>query len=345
MKKRILSILLCLTMAVGLLPTTAFALNQTGNGTENAPYVYEVSSAEDVSTAVNEINANTSDSAYYTISLLNDIEIPDMSFTYNTTTILGNGHTLTAYQIAIGKNTASNPVLILGNSDGTDTLILQGRKTNDNPPFFLVGNNHIGTANDTLKMYDGVTITGSTGSSYYGGAVIVGSGGYFEMNGGTIRECGIEGGSTCFGGGVAVINGGKFTMNGGSIEDCFLKTNIEYTDAFWLEYQFGFHFGAENNLLVNSGAGAGVFVSNGAVFKMTGGEIKNNTISSKSESVKSYGVGGGIAVLAKMYSLDITARVEITGGTIEGNRATLGGGIAVCSMMPFAPDIDWYRPV
>lgn len=40
---------------------------------------------------------------------------------------------------------------------------------------------------------------------------------------------------------------------------------------------------------------------------MNGGEIKNNTISTQDESVKSYGVGGGIAVMASMDSLDITA--------------------------------------
>ena len=28
--------------------------------------------------------------------------------------------------------------------------------------------------------------------------------------------------------------------------------------------------------------------------------------------------------------------MEITGGTIEGNKATLGGGIAVCGMIPYA---------
>lgn len=71
-----------------------------------------------------------------------------------------------------------------------------------------------------------------------------------------------------------------------------------------------------------------MFVANGAVFKMTGGEIKNNTIKALSESVKSYGVGGGIAAMADFDSgsYDITARVEITGGSIEGNKATLGGG-------------------
>lgn len=339
MKKQILlRVLLCLTMAVGLLPTMVFASGVTGSGKEDDPYVYEVSTASELSEAVTAINADTSDSAYYTISLQEDIACSGLSFSKNTTTILGNGHTLTFKNyggaIQVGSGTATHPVLILGGAQ--DTLTIEGEKSNDTY-FIGVGAINGGTEYGTLKMCDGVTITGATGNNYFGGAVTVAEGGKFEMDGGTIKKCGIDGGSVCFGGGVAVINGGEFTMNVGSIQDCFLKTAVDYTDASYFQYLFGFDYQAANNLLVNSGAGAGVFVSNGAVFKMNGGEIKNNTISTQDESVKSYGVGGGIAVMASMDSLDITARVEITGGTIEGNKATLGGGgIAVCGMMPFA---------
>ena len=339
MKKQLLSVLLCLAMALGLLPTMVFASGVPGSGTKDDPYIYEVSTAPGLSAAVTAINEDLSDSAhYYTISLQKDIECNGLSFSGNTTTILGNGHTLTFKKyggtIQVGSGTATHPVLILGGAQ--DTLTIEGASSNDTY-FIGVGAINGGTEYGTLKMYDGVTITGATGNNYFGGAVTVAGGGTFEMNGGTIKKCGIDGGSVCFGGGVAVINGGEFTMNGGSIQDCFLKTAVDYTNASYLQYVFGFDYQAANNLLVNSGAGAGVFVSNGAVFKMNGGEIKNNTISTQDESVKSYGVGGGIAVLANMDSLDITARVEVTGGTIEGNKATLGGGgIAVCGMMPFA---------
>lgn len=323
-------------MAVGLLPTMVFASGVTGSGKEDGPYVYEVSKASELSDAVAAINAGPSDS-HYTISLKNDIACSGLKFSRNTTTILGNGHKLVFNHgdaIHVGSGTATPPVLILGGTE--DTLTIKGNSSNDTY-FIGVGAINGGTEYGTLKMCDGVTITGATGNNYFGGAVTVAGGGKFEMDGGIIKDCGIDGGSVCFGGGVAVVNGGEFTMNDGSIQDCFLKTAVDYTNASYLQYVFGFDYKAANNLLVNSGAGAGVFVSNGAVFKMNGGEIKNNTISTQDESVKSYGVGGGIAVLANMDSLDITARVEVTGGTIEGNKATLGGGgIAVCGMMPFA---------
>ena len=72
-----------------------------------------------------------------------------------------------------------------------------------------------------------MTITGATCSNDFGGAVIVAEGGKFEMNGGTIEKCGIDGGTVCFGGGVAVINGGEFTMNGGSKQKLFVYTISE----------------------------------------------------------------------------------------------------------------------
>ena len=215
----------------------------TGGGKEDDPYVYEVSTASELSEAVTAINADTSDSAYYTISLQEDIACSGLSFSKNTTTILGNGHTLTFKNyggaIQVGSGTATHPVLILGGAQ--DTLTIEGEKSNDTY-FIGVGAINGGTEYGTLKMCDGVTITGATGNNYFGGAVTVAEGGKFEMDGGTIKKCGIDGGSVCFGGGVAVINGGEFTMNGGSIQDCFLKTAVDYTDASYFQYLFGFDY-------------------------------------------------------------------------------------------------------
>lgn len=83
-----------------------------------------------------------------------------------------------------------------------DTLTIEGEKSNDTY-FIGVGAINGGTEYGTLKMCDGVTITGATGNNYFGGAVTVAEGGKFEMDGGTIKKCGIDGGSVCFGGGVA----------------------------------------------------------------------------------------------------------------------------------------------
>ena len=189
MKKQILlRVLLCLTMAVGLLPTMVFASGVTGSGKEDDPYVYEVSIASELSDAVTAINADPSDSAHYTISLKNDIECGSLSFSKNTTTILGNGHTLTFEDydgaIQVGSGTATHPVLILGGTE--DTLTIKGNSSNDTY-FIGVGAINGGTEYGTLKMCDGVTITGATGNNYFGGAVTVAGGGKFEMDSGSKR--------------------------------------------------------------------------------------------------------------------------------------------------------------
>ena len=113
MKKQILlRVLLCLTMAVGLLPTMVFASDVTGSGKEDDPYVYEVSEASELSDAVAAINAGPSDS-HYTISLQEDIACSGLSFSKNTTTILGNGHKLTFKNnggaIQVGSGTKPYP--------------------------------------------------------------------------------------------------------------------------------------------------------------------------------------------------------------------------------------------
>lgn len=361
MKRKLLRILLVLTMVAGLMPNAglfsavSFAgVTSTGAGTEADPYVYEVSDASQLTEAVNAINADTGGTSFYKISLQNDITSSEIRLRYNTTTIAGNGKTLTfssrsAFTIASDTGN-SKPVLILGvaekkdqsgsdnsqgggdNSQGggddtedtvKNTLTIDGNKiAADSETFICVGSSYGGTKPGKLIMNDGVTVTNAVGDNCVGGAVTVGGGGEFEMNGGAIEKCGIDSGSTCFGGGVAVFNGGKFTMNGGCIRDCFLNAT-HYQTPYVYSY----------------GAGAGVFVTNGAYFKMNGGEIKNNIIKGGE-----YGAGGGIALLSNNdYSFNITSRVEINGGSIEGNKATFGGGgIAVCGLIPVIDTIGTY---
>ena len=70
-------------------------------------------------------------------------------------------------------------------------------------------------------MYDKVTLKDHKGNNYFGGGVTV-EGGTFKMHGGTIENCGIDGGSVCYGGGVGVAFGGQFIMDGGVIKNCQL---------------------------------------------------------------------------------------------------------------------------
>lgn len=132
-----------------------------------------------MSEAVIKINAGTSDFAYYTISLQENIECGSLSFSRNTTTILGNGHTLTFEHydgaIHVGSETTTPPVLILGGAQ--DTLTIEGASTTDTY-FIGVGAINGGTKYGTLKMCGGVTVI---------------NGGEFTMTGGEIKNNSADG--------------------------------------------------------------------------------------------------------------------------------------------------------
>lgn len=160
-------------------------------------------------------------------------------------------------------------------------------------------------------MFDGVTVKDALTNNYFGGGVLVGRGGKFEMNGGTITNCGIKGGSVCHGGGVAVICGGEFVMNEGTISDCFADSENIYAWAY------------------ACATGGGVYVGLGSTFTMNGGTIENNSATSN---------GGGVMIIASEDSYYnnsgrsgfLDSRFEMNGGTIKHNEAGLfGGGLAV----------------
>ncbi len=157
-------------------------------------------------------------------------------------------------------------------------------------------------------MYNGVTIKDIETNNYFGGGVTITDGSTFHMYGGTIDNCGIQGGSVCYGGGVAAINGGSFIMDGGTIKNCYAYS--DYTDT------------TDPNRCFTA-VGGGVFVSNGSYFQMNGGTVTN---------CKATNFGGGIALdisYGELYNKGygyLQSRVEINGGTIDGNTASAAGG-------------------
>lgn len=142
------------------------------------------------------------------------------------------------------------------------------------------------------SMYSGVTVSDREGNNYFGGGVTV-EGGTFHMYGGTIKKCGINGGSVCYGGGVGVIYGGSFVMDAGEITGCYAISPSVPGMSF-------------------TSFGGGVFVMGGS-FVMNGGTISDNRAD----------MGGGVMLYGN------SAVVNIEGGTITGNTATMyGGGLA-----------------
>ena len=287
---RALTFVAALALYALVMPISAFAAT---------PTTIEVSNSSEFDNAVATINAATS--GEYIIELTDDIQTGGASFSSSQpVSIVGNGHTITLKQygsISIDKGAE----LDLGSKNGGDSLTISGGNVNSNdvPGLLYV--------QGSCNMYSGVTVSDREGNNYFGGGVTV-QGGTFHMLGGTIKNCGINGGSMCYGGGVAVIYGGAFTMDGGEITDCYVTANWE---ADW-----------DSRMI--SALGGGVFVSGGSSFVMNGGTISGN---------KSTDMGGGVAVVASIDENhnggwgNLQSSAQILGGTISGNEANDGAGI------------------
>lgn len=288
--RRTLTFVAALALYALVMPISAFAAT---------PTTIEVSNSSEFDNAVATVNAATS--GEYIIELTDDIQTGGASFSSSQpVSIAGNGHTITLKQygsISIEKGAE----LDLGSKNGGDSLTISGGNVNSNdvPGLLYV--------QGSCNMYSGVTASDREGNNYFGGGVTV-QGGTFHMLGGTIKNCGINGGSMCYGGGVAVIYGGAFTMDGGEITDCYVTANWE---ADW-----------DSRMI--SALGGGVFVSGGSSFVMNGGTISGN---------KSTDMGGGVAVVASIDEIisggwgNLQSSAQILGGTISGNEANDGAGV------------------
>ena len=237
MRKRLISMVLAVSMAVSIMPAPAFASGggqqpETVIGQEidrqNSSEDYsEVSSLDQLTYTNNECKVRLAADTVMTGSVTVD--------SGKSLTIDLNGHTLTA-----AANSKAfwirNGALMIEDSIGTGVIQGNGTVNGDGGAIWMSSSD----SNNALTLTGG-TIRGFTATD--GGGVYV-DGGSFEMSGGTISACN----ATNAGGGV-YVSSGSFKMSGGSIEDC----------------------------TAHEGAGVKVYASNGktASFSMTGGEIQN----------------------------------------------------------------------
>ena len=278
--KKLICVILSAVLLLSALPLTVHAAAD--------PYI--VSTPQELRDAVTDINGKgTGD---YTISLADDIysEIGgidigsiERDYTGTVVTIIGNGNTLSTHGTAV--DIINGATVNLG--DGKSELIITSINNNDNP-----GIVHISGTGSACNMYDKVTLKDHISSNYFGGGVTVESG-IFHMYGGTIENCGINGGSVCYGGGVGVAFGGQFIMDGGTIKDCFVRSDLQDT---YDENKKPLTLNREITYV----AGGGVFVYCGGSFVMNGGSIENCTATCSSEYPA---VGGGVATITSLYSI------------------------------------------
>ena len=335
MKKRLLSVFLCLCMVFSLVPATVWAETTNGhthylcggstcNGSGHENETYKTTFEKEIKQEGNTLKIGDkswaptkgSNDTFYilptgTYYLGSDISLEYTIKIENNVTLCLNGHKITA---ADGMDAIYMTVgsITLTDCKGVGTITHASSKTGRG----------VYVSSGTFNMYGG-SITGNKAQDAQGrgGGVYVYSGsGTFNMYGGSItgnRATGDGGGvyksgsnssfnmyggsitgntANSYGGGV-YVDGGGFTMSGGTIGGT--KTGETNTATY---------------------GGGGVYVvGSSSTFEMTDGSITGNNAA----------YGGGV------YTVN---EFKMTGGSITGNNAyksdyisTFGGGVCVGS--------------
>ena len=299
MKKRLLSVFLCLCMVFGLVPATVWAETTTGhthylcggstcNGSGHENETYKTTFEKEIKQEGNTLKIGDkswaptkgSNDTFYilpagTYYLGSDISPEYTIKIENNVTLCLNGHKITA-------------------ADGMDAIYMTG-------------------GSFTLTDCKGVgTITHA--SSKTGRGVYVSSG-TFNMYGGSITGNKAQD-AQGRGGGVYVYSGsGTFNMYGGSITGNRATGDGGGVYKSGSNSSFNMYGGSITGNTANS-YGGGVYVDGGG-FTMSGGTIGGTKTGETNTAT--YGGGG---VYAK-------ANFEMTGGSITGNETNRGGGVYV----------------
>lgn len=237
MKKRLISMVLAVSMAVSIMPAPAFA---SGGGQQPETVIGQEIDRQNSSDDYTEVDSL--DKLTYTNNVCKIRLAADTVMTVAVTVDSGKSLTidLNGYTLTAAANSQAFRIqggaLTIEDSIGTGVIQGSGTVTGNGGAIWMSSSD----SNNALTLTGG-TIRGFTATD--GGGVYV-DGGSFEMSGGTISACN----ATNAGGGV-YVSSGSFKMSGGSIEDC----------------------------TAHEGAGVKVYASNGktASFSMTGGEIQN----------------------------------------------------------------------
>jgi len=228
MRKRIISTLMALCMALTLLPVQVLAANYAMG--EDAG----VSARALAGTAGTELKADNID-AYVANGLGGGVYTLAEDVTISgTLKVTGEAAVdLNGYVLRYADTTANGSVFEI--VSGGDLTVIDSRPNVEHKFVSNADGLWVLDEQNGTEIVRGGIITGGTGltdrnNNGYGGGVYVDGGGRFTMTGGSIVGCKAEG-YIAFGGGVFVAKGGQFTMTGGSIVGCTAVAD-EYGHAY-----------------------------------------------------------------------------------------------------------------
>ena len=300
MRKRIISTLMALCMALTLLPVQVLAANYTvGEDTS-------VSARALAGTAGTKLKADNIDayvanglgSGVYTLA--EDVTISGTLRVTGEATVDLNGHILRYAE-------AADPDSIFRVEAGKLTLTDSCPEAEHEDKTLPAGG--LITGGKGFKYDNGA----GQSYNYYGGGVYVEAGASFELAGGTIYACGVQSGANqAFGGGI-YAEGGSVTMTGGAIRNC--AVSADYGASGGAIYAKAGSVTMSGGVISGCSAmsGGGILTSKGTV-RITGGRIENCKASEH---------GGGL------YISGHADQISVLDAAISGCEAKRGGGVAL----------------
>lgn len=323
MRKRIISTLMALCMALTLLPVQVLAANYAMG--EDAG----VSARALAGTAGTELKADNIDayvanglgSGVYTLA--EDVTISSTLRVTGTVTVDLNG-----YVLRYADTTANGSVFEI--VSGGDLTVIDSRPNVEHKFVSNADGLWVLDEQNGTEIVRGGIITGGTGltdrnNNGYGGGVYVDGGGRFTMTGGSIVGCKAEG-YIAFGGGVFVAKGGQFTMTGGSIVGCTAVAD---------EYGHAYGGGIRNDGEVRGDIGRTTLSGTAEIrdchakggFLLYGGGISDAGTLTINGDVKIIGCTAGGMGSDAMY-VNANNDSSVTGGTFYGSIQDLGNKIS-----------------
>ena len=323
MRKRIISTLMALCMALTLLPVQVLAANYAVG--EDAG----VSVRALARTAGTELKADNIDayvasglgSGVYTLA--EDVTISDTLRVTGEATVDLNG-----YVLRYADTTANGSVFEI--VSGGDLTVIDSRPNVEHKFVSNADGLWVLDEQNGTEIVRGGIITGGTGltdrnNNGYGGGVYVDGGGRFTMTGGSIVGCKAEG-YIAFGGGVFVAKGGQFTMTGGSIVGCTAVAD---------EYGHAYGGGIRNDGEVRGDIGRTTLSGTAEIrdchakggFLLYGGGISDAGTLTINGDVKIIGCTAGGMGSDAMY-VNANNDSSVTGGTFYGSIQDFGNKIS-----------------
>lgn len=313
MKKRLISMVLAVSMAVSIMPAPAFA---SGGGQQSETVIGQ------------EIDRQNSSEDYLEVSSLNQLIYTNNECKVRLTenivmtgavtvnngnrlTIDLNGHTLTALENSRAFFIQNGALTI---EDSIGGGVIQGSGTVNGYGGAILMN---GSDSNNALTLTGGTIRGFNAG--YGAGVYMGNG-TFHMTGGAIQNC-----SATDGGGV-YVDGGSFKMTNGTISDC--KAANAGGGVYVSSGSFAMTGGSIEDCTAYEGAGVKVYPSSGktASFSMSGGTIEGSSrdgvsIAAIDSGTSEFSMSGGTIKDNSRYGVWVdNGSAVMSGGSVKGSE-------------------------